>query len=43
MVQEKSKEKVKEGRKSEVGIGELVLDGLGRREKRGEWGLLADI
>jgi hypothetical protein len=36
MVQEKVQERVKEGRKSEVGIGELVMDGLGRREKRGE-------
>ena len=36
MVKEKSQERVVEGRKNEVGIGELVLDGLGRREKRGE-------
>jgi hypothetical protein len=36
MVKEKPKEVVKEGWKNEVGIGELVMDGLGRREKRGE-------
>jgi hypothetical protein len=38
MVKEKEKpqERVVEGRKNEVGIGELVMDGLGRREKRGE-------
>ena len=36
MVKEKPQERVVEGRKNEIGIGELVLDGLGRREKRGE-------
>jgi hypothetical protein len=36
MVKEKPQERVVEGRKNEVGIGELVMDGLGRREKRGE-------
>lgn len=34
MVKEKPQERVVEGRKNEVGIGELVMDGLGRREKR---------
>jgi len=37
MVNEKVKERVVEAKKSEVGIGELVMDGLGRREKRGEY------
>jgi len=37
MVNEKVKERVAEAKKSEVGIGELVMDGLGRREKRGEY------
>jgi len=36
MVKEKPQGRVVEGRKSEVGIGELVLEGLGRREKRSE-------
>jgi len=36
MVKEKPQERVVEGRKNEIGIGELVMDGLGRREKRGE-------
>jgi len=31
MVNEKVKERVAEAKKSEVGIGELVMDGLGRR------------
>jgi hypothetical protein len=41
MVKEKAKEVVVEGKKSEVGIGELVMDGLGRREKRGEYSFFA--
>ena len=36
MVKEKPQGRVVEGRKSEVGIGELVLESLGRREKRSE-------
>jgi hypothetical protein len=36
MINEKEKERVKEGWKGEVGIGDLVADGLGRREKRGK-------
>jgi hypothetical protein len=35
MIHQKEKERVKEGWKGEVGVGDLVADGLGRREKRG--------
>lgn len=37
VVKQKPEVKVPEGRRMEVGVSELVMDGLGKREKRGEW------
>lgn len=43
MVTEKPQQRIVEGKKSEVGIGELVMDGLGRREKRCEFLLFRQV
>lgn len=37
VVKQKTEVKVKEGWKTEVGVGELVLESRGKREKRGEY------